>query len=132
MSNEPKALLTIATLREIADRLLALEKHNRETETDGFTEPIYVTADTSQPNGKAIDVPKKPWFAITISNDGPNDAQYIIVTQKMRDESPRPLSQWVTIRVGESQNEAFSKGIILYILYRTTAGTAKLRVVGTR
>lgn len=132
-SDKAHRLFDTAILREIGDRLADIQKHNRETETEGFTEPLPIlTADPTFPNGRAVDVPKKFWFSVTITNDGPADAQVIVVTQKLFDESPKPLSQWVTIRRGENYSSSFSKGQIKYLLYRTLAGTAALRVVGTR
>jgi hypothetical protein len=125
-------LLDTGILREIADRLLAIQKHNTASTTEGFTEPVTILADSVLPNGRAFDVPKKFWFSVTITNDGPAEAQVIVVTQKLYDESPKPLTQWVTIKPGENTSVGFSAGQIKYLLTRTLAGTASLRVVGTR
>jgi len=127
-------VLNAALLREIGDRLLALQDHFRESSTEGFAEPhepVLVTA-----AGVTVEPHTKHWFAVEVMNDGPNNVEVLIMSPASSQQWTRPralLPFWHTVLPTETYIITFTKGQIKNVQMRTAAGeTASVRLVGVR
>lgn len=124
-------ILNAALLREIGDRLLWLQDHFEEATTEGFAEPhepITVT-----PAGVTVTPDAKPWFSVTIWNDGPVNVDALVMSDASEELWTRPrTTRWHTIVAGEVYGPTFTAGQIRYVQMRTTAGNSTVRLVGVR
>jgi hypothetical protein len=125
MSEEKKVrpeVLTAALLDEIAERLCRLEELAKAEVPEGIVEPIekYTITETRTPFR-----PLKPWFSISIINDGPSDVFCIVNTEKSFEEH--------RIAVGETYNIDMRRPKVTDALMWCNHGeTASVRVVGVR
>jgi len=119
--------LQIALLDEIAGRLLSLETHNKEMTPEGIVEPLVETTVTTTPI--VMEPPfadaGKYWFSAVIINDGPNECWVVVNTGK---SSTRPFQ----LKNDEVREVTFSKALIYDLRLYTDAGTAVIRITGTR
>ena len=89
----------------------------------GIVEPLHtVTVTTTQ---KVIKPPTKPWFSVSIINDGDNTC-YVIVNQEKASTTPYEL------RKNETYEIDFGTPNINEIVVYTMTGTASLRIKGVR
>jgi hypothetical protein len=115
-------VLTAALLDEIAERLCRLEDMAKAEVPEGVVEPIekYTITETRTPFR-----PLKPWFSISIINDGPSDVFCIVNTEKSFEEH--------RILVHETYNIDMRRPKVTDVLMWCNHGeTASVRVVGVR
>ena len=119
--------LQIALLDEIAERLLAIETHNKEVSPEGIVDPLVDVAVTTVPIvvGPPSAEAGKYWFSVSIINDGPNYCWVVINTGK---SSTRPHK----VSNDETYEVSFIKGLIYDLRLYTDEGIANLRITGTR
>ena len=125
-------VLNAALLREIGDRLLWLQDHFKEATTEGFAEPrepIVVTA-----AGVTVEPESKPWFSVTIWNDGQANVDVLVMSDASEEKWTRPrTTRWHTVLPTEVYGPVFTAGQIRYVMLRTAAGlTSTVRLVGVR
>ena len=129
-SKEPQgkaeALMT-ALLDEIAGRLLSLETHNKEITPEGIVEPQVEMTITTEPTivTPASAEAGKPWFSVSIINDGPEYCWVVINTGKSS-TTPHKVSN------GETYEVQFIKALIYDLRLYTDTGSAVMRITGTR
>jgi len=112
-----------ALLDEIAERLLKIQEMLAEEKPEGIVEPIEPITVTE--TTRRVVAPVKPWFSVTIVNDGPADVYAIVNTEKSFDTH--------RIAVDETYTTNMKRGIIKDVLLKCDPGkTASVRVVGTR
>ena len=125
MTEEKKVrsdVLTVALLDEIAERLCRLEELAKAEVPEGIVEPIekYTITETRTPFR-----PLKPWFSISIINDGPSDVFCIVNTEKSFEEH--------RILVHETYNIDMRRPKVTDALMWCSHGeTSNVRVVGVR
>ena len=125
MSEEKKVrsdVLTVALLDEIAERLCRLEELAKAEVPEGVVEPIekYTIKEARTPFR-----PLKPWFSISIINDGLSDVFCIVNTEKSFEEH--------RILVHETYNIDMRRPKVTDVLMWCKHGeTANVRVVGVR
>jgi len=127
-------VLNATLLREIGDRLLGLQDHFAESSTEGFAEPHEPIAVTAA--GVKVDPHTKPWFAVHVMNDGPDNVEVLVMSPASKQQWARPralLPRWHTVLPTETYTVTFNKGQIQYVEMRTATGeTASVRLVGVR
>lgn len=115
--------MSVALLDEIAERLLSIEQDIKESMAEGIVEPLRLVTSTTTP---AVTRPlQKPWFSVSIVNDGPNDCWIVVNTEK---SSTTPY----LLRDGETTDIAMGAPRIIDLYHHTDAGTALLRIRGIR
>jgi len=106
---------------------MRIETHYKETTPLGIVEPLVETTITTTPT--ILEPPfadaGKYWFSIIIINDGPNYCWVVVNTGK---SSTRPFK----VNNDETREITFSKALIYDIRLYTDAGTAVVRITGTR
>ena len=120
-------VLQTALLDEIAERLLSLETHNKESTPEGMVDPLVDLTVTTTPVtvGPPYREAGKYWFSVSVINDGPNYCWVVINTGK---SSTRPHK----IANDETYEVTFTKALIYDLRLYTDEGTAVLRITGTR
>ncbi len=114
--------MEIALLNEIAERLLALEKLAKATQPVGAVEPIEKFVITDVRRRMPL---QKPWFSVSIINDGDDDVFCIVNTEKSFEEHG--------IHVNETYNINMVTAVIKDLLLWCNHGEhAHVRIVGTR
>jgi len=114
--------MTVALLDEIAERLLSLENLAKAEVPEGIVEPIEKFTVTSE--RRRIDA-RKPWFSISLINDGPHSVFAIVNSVKSFDEHEILIHETYTINVLVAK--------IVDVLLRCNVGeTAHVRLVGVR
>jgi hypothetical protein len=114
--------MEVALLDEIAERLRHVEQLMEAEVPEGAVEPIekFTITDRRTPFE-----PLKPWFSISIINDGPSDVFCIVNTEKSFEEH--------RIAVGETYNIDMRRAKVTDALMWCNHGeTASVRVVGVR
>ena len=114
--------MEVALLDEIAERLRHVEELMEAEVPEGIVEPIekYTITETRIPFR-----PLKPWFSISIINDGPSDVFCIVNTEKSFEEH--------RIAVNETYNIDMKRAKIANALMWCNHGeTAVVRIVGVR
>jgi hypothetical protein len=115
-------VLQAALLDEIAERLLKLEELAKAEVPEGAVEPIEKFEVTET---RTLFRPLKPWFSISIINDGPSDVYCIVNTEKSFEEH--------RVAVGETYNIDMRRAKITDALMWCNRGeTASVRIVGVR
>jgi len=127
LKEQPKRIdpgvMSVALLDEIAERLLSIEQDIKESKAEGIVEPLRLTTSTTTP---AVTRPlQKPWFSISIVNDGPADCWIVVNTGK---SSTTPY----LLRNGETTEIEMGSPRIVDLSHYTDAGTASLRIRGVR
>lgn len=108
--------------RRIQSQMLE-EVHEQEPE--GVVEPIEPIPVDEKPKTVACLEPKKPWFTVSLINDGPDDVRAIVNTETSRRHH--------TIRPGEAYNVVMNRGKIKDVLLSCDTGeNANVRLVGSR
>ena len=119
-ADEAQVLLLDRLLQEI--RRVASDIKQQIPE--GIIEPTHIIVAT--PTRQVITSPmRKPWFSISIVNDGPDDCLVIVNTEK---SSTTPS----LVRVGEPYEVVFSVAKIDDLMVWCDSGSASLRVRGAR
>ncbi len=114
--------MSVALLDEIAERLLSLEKLAKAEIPEGIVEPIEKYTVTSQ---RVRINARKPWFSISLINDGPDSVFAIVNSPKSFDEHEVLVHETYTIYVLRAK--------INDVLLRCNDGeTAHVRLVGVR
>lgn len=117
------AVLTVALLDEVAERLLTIQKLAEEQRAEGVVEPIEPVAVVATP--RRVLAPFKPWFSITIVNDGPNDVKALVNTETGLD--------WHKIVKDETFKVEVNRGILKDVLLKCEPNeNASVRIVGSR
>ena len=114
--------MEVALLDEIAERLCRLEELAKAEVPEGAVEPIekFTITDRRTPFE-----PLKPWFSISVINDGPSDVFCIVNTEKSFEEH--------RIAVGETYNIDMRRAKVTDALMWCNHGeTSNVRVVGVR
>ena len=120
-------VLSVALLDEIAERLFALETHNKEITPEGIIEPqveITVTTDPIIITPASAEAGKH-WFSVSIINDGP-DYCWVVVNTGKSSTTPHKISNEETYEI------SFIKALIYDLRLYTDTGTAVIRITGTR
>jgi len=119
-ADEAQVLLLDRLLKEIRKVSSDIAKQMPE----GIVEPLRtITATTTQ---QVITPPMhKPWFSVSIINDGTHDC-WVIVNSEKSSTSPS------LVRVGEPCEIDFGAPLIDDLVVWTDAGTASLRIRGVR
>ena len=117
--------LQIALLDEIAERLLALETHNKEISPEGIVEPLPILSVTTTPVVVQPPQEGKHWFSLSVVNDGPQPCWIVVNTGK---SSTRPYQ----IQLDEVYEVTFIKPLIYDMRLYTDAGIASVRIKGAR
>jgi len=125
MSEEKKVrpeVLQAAILDEIAERLCRLEELAKAEVPEGIVEPIekYTITETRTPFR-----PLKPWFSISIINDGPSDVFCIINTEKSFEEHRILLHETYNIDMRRPK-------VTNALMWCNHGETSNVRVVGVR
>ena len=116
--------IDVAFLDEIAGRLLELKEMMLEERPEGITEPIEPIEITHL--GILIEAPVKPWFTVTIINDGPAEVG-------ARVNPTQSTASYHTIIVHESYKFEFSRAVIQNVRIQCAYGqTASVRLIGVR
>ena len=116
-------VLQTALLDEIAERLLHVERMLAEEKPEGVVEPIEPVSVTE--TLRRVKAPFKPWFSVSIVNDGPNDVYVIVNSEKS--------FEWHRVPVGETYKVDMKRPAIKDVLLKCEPGeTASVRVVGSR
>ena len=112
--------LAVALLDEIAQRL----KDESTNKPVGIVEPLHPITVTQQ---RQIITPpiRKPWFSMSIVNDGPSNC-WIIVNSEKSSTTPYDLG------VGEVYEVDMGSPKISDIIAYCDSGTARLRIKGVR
>lgn len=111
------------TLLNIEGILKTILDHDKLADPEGEVEPVEPILVTSQE--RRVIPPIKPWFSVTITNDGPNPVDVLINSEKSMDWHNMLITEVFTVNMG--------KGIIKDILLRCDpTQTASVRMVGTR
>lgn len=114
--------MQVVLLDEIAGRLLAIEELIRAEQPVGAVEPIEKFKITDIRTHLPL---RKPWFSVSIINDGEDDVFCIINTEKSFEEH--------RIRPNETYNIAMITAVITNLLFWCNKGeAATVRIVGTR
>lgn len=125
-SSKAEALIT-ALLDEIAERLLAIEVHNRELSPEGIVDPLVETTVTTDP--VVVRTPSaeagKNWFSVSVINDGP-DYCWVVINTGKSSTTPHKVENEETYEV------SFIKARIYDLRLYTDTGTAVIRITGTR
>jgi len=119
-ADEAQVLLLDKLVEEIKD----LNRRVKEQTPEGIVEPLHIiTATTTR---QVITPPmRKPWFSISIVDDGPDDC-WVIVNSEKSSTSPS------LVRVGEPCEIDFGSALIEDIVVWCETGTASLRIRGVR
>ena len=119
-ADEAQVLLLDKLVEEIKD----LNRRVKEQTPEGIVEPLHIiTATTTR---RVITPPmRKPWFSISIVDDGPDDC-WVIVNSEKSSTSPS------LVRVGEPCEIDFGSALIEDIVVWCETGTASLRIRGVR
>ena len=114
--------MEVALLDEIAERLHHVEELMKAEVPEGAVEPIEKFTITAR---RTPFRPLKPWFSISIINDGPSDVFCIVNTEKSFEEH--------RIAVNETYNIDMKRAKITDALMWCNHGeTSNVRVVGVR
>jgi hypothetical protein len=115
-------VLTAALLDEIAERLCRLEELAKAEVPEGIVEPIekYTITETRTPFR-----PLKPWFSISIINDGPSDVFCIVNTEKSFEEHRILLHETYNIDMRRPK-------VTDALMWCNHGETSNVRVVGVR
>jgi hypothetical protein len=114
--------LTAVLLADIDDKLLAIREYAEERRAEGITEPVEPLVVTSEPRRIRAE---KPWFSVMIVNDGPNDVDVIVNTEKSFREHK--------VAADETYKVDMFRGVIKdVLLWCAPAETASVRFVGVR
>ncbi len=119
------AVLQTALLDEIAERLMAIENHNKEMSPEGIVEPLPILSVTINPQVVQPPNEGKHWFTVTIVNDGPQPCWVVVNTGK---SSTRPYQ----LQLDEIYEATFQKAVIYDIRLYTETGVASVRIKGAR
>lgn len=125
---EKKYIRADAATALLLDKMLSeirqLSSDVKKQMPEGVVEPLrIITATTTQ---QTITPPMhKPWFSVSIVNDGPDDC-WIIVNSEKSSTSPS------LVRVGEPCEIDFGVPLIEDLVVWTDSGTATLRIRGVR
>ena len=112
----------IALLNEIAERLMNLEKLAKATQPIGAVEPIEKFRITDVRRHMPL---QKPWFSVSIVNDGDDDVFCIINTKESFEEH--------RILMGETYTINMVTPVIKDLLFWCNHGEhATVRIVGVR
>lgn len=117
-------VLQTALLDEIAERLMTLERLQKEERAEGVVEPIEPVSVTEE--GKHLRPPVgKPWMSMDLINDGPQSCWVLVNTGKSIDPHE--------VKKGETYPIDMKRPIIEDVyLYCKPGETASLRIVGLR
>ena len=118
-------VLQTALLDEIAERLHAIELHNKELSPEGIVEPLPILTITTNPVVVQPPQQGKHWFSLSAVNDGPQPCWIMVNTGK---SSTRPYQ----IQVDEVYEVAFIKPLIYDMRLYTDTATAVMRIKGAR
>jgi len=116
------AAMQVALLDEIAERLCKLEELAKAEVPEGIVEPIekYTITETRKSFR-----PLKPWFSISIINDGQVNVFCIVNTEKSFNEH--------SIHLGETYTIDMRRAKVTDVLMWCNHGeTASVRIVGVR
>ena len=114
--------ISVGLLNEIAERLMNLEKILQAAQPIGAVEPIEKFQITDVKRHMPL---LKPWFSVSIINDGDDDVFCIINTEKSFEEH--------RILPHETYNIAMITAVIKDLLFWCNHGeSAIVRIVGTR
>jgi len=114
--------MSVALLNEIAERLMSLEKLAKATQPIGAVEPIEKFVITDVRRHMPL---QKPWFSVSIINDGDDDVFCIVNTEKSFEEH--------RIHLNETYNINMVTAVIKDLLFWCSHGEhATVRIVGTR
>ncbi len=114
--------MSIALLDEIAERLMNLEKLAKATQPIGAVEPIEKFLITDVRRHMPL---LKPWFSVSVINDGDDDVFCIVNTEKSFEEH--------RIHVNETYTIGMVTAVIKDLLFWCDHGEhATVRIVGTR
>jgi len=117
-------VLQAALLHKITKRLGDLTKLVQQQIPEGVVEPLRPVVATTEPQVVKPPVWNKPWFSVSIVNDGPNDCWVVVNTEN----GGNPY----LLKVDESYEDDFKSAKIRDIYVYTDTGTATLRIRGTR
>lgn len=119
-ADEAQVLLLDRMLQEIRRVASDIAKQMPE----GIVEPIHtITATTTR---RVITPPMhKPWFSVSVVNDGPDDC-WVIVNSEKSSTSPS------LVRNGEPCEIDFGAPVIEDLVVWCDSGTASLRIRGVR
>lgn len=114
--------MSVALLNEIAERLMSLEKLAQATQPIGAVEPIEKFVITDVRRHMPL---QKPWFSVSVINDGNDDVFCIVNTEKSFEEH--------RIHMNETYNINMVTAVIKDLLFWCNHGEhATVRIVGTR
>jgi len=113
--------MSVALLDEIAERLLSMENKLEAMTPEGIVEPLKIITSTTTPN--IVKPPGKPWFSISIVNDGPADCWIVVNTEK---SSTTPY----LLKEGETTEIEMGVSRIVDVYHYTESETASLRIRG--
>lgn len=114
-------VMSVALLDEIAERLLSMENKLEAMTPEGIVEPLKIITSTTTPN--VVKPPGKPWFSISIVNDGPADCWIVVNTEK---SSTTPY----LLKEGETTEIELGVSRIVDVYHYTESETASLRIRG--
>jgi hypothetical protein len=118
----PEVLQTIL-LDEIAGRLAEIYESMQEERAEGVVEPIEPISVTEEP--RRVVALFKPWFDVTVVNDGPDDVWVMVNTEKS--------FEWHRVPKDETYKVDMKRGIIKDVLLKCEPSkTASVRLVGAR
>jgi hypothetical protein len=96
----------------------------KQTTPEGIVEPLHII--TATITRRAITPPMhKPWFSVSVVNDGPDDC-WVIVNSEKSSTSPS------LVRNGEPCEIDFGAPVIEDLVVWCDSGTASLRIRGVR
>lgn len=114
--------MAIGLLNEIAERLMNLEKLAQATQPIGAVEPIEKFLITDVRRHMPL---QKPWFSVSVINDGDDDVLCIVNTEKSFEEH--------RIHKDETYNINMVTPVIKDLLFWCGHGEhATIRIVGAR
>ena len=114
--------MAIALLNEVAERLMTLEKLAKATHPIGAVEPIEKFLITDVRRHMSL---QKPWFSVSVINDGDADVFCIVNTEKSFEEH--------RIHMNETYNINMVTAVIKDLLFWCDHGEhATVRIVGAR
>lgn len=114
--------MEVALLNEIAERLMSLENLAKATQPIGAVEPIEKFLITDVRRHMPL---QKPWFSVSVINDGDDDVFCIVNTEKSFEEH--------RIRKDETYNINMVTPVIKDLLFWCGHGEhATVRIVGVR
>jgi len=125
MTEEKKVrpeVLQLAILDEVAERLCILEELMKAEVPEGAVEPIekFLITETRRPFR-----PLKPWFSISIINDGTHDVFCIVNTAKSFEEHRILEHETYTIDMRRAK-------VIDALMWCNHGETSSVRIVGVR